>query len=87
MVNKPVPKINHKHLAKTATSVDSPNRDFISKHTRECAELNEAKNCKITTSKDLTKEQKYFYNESFERQRRKEASAVNKKAKKKKENQ
>jgi hypothetical protein len=53
------------------------------KHARECNELNEQKNCKITVEKKLTKNQQIAYDQIIERQKFKEEKYIKKKFKKK----
>lgn len=66
-------RIPHKDfLTRSATEVKETSPEVRFSHTRPCYEVNEAKNCKITVEKEVSKSQSEFYGQVIAEQREKE---------------
>lgn len=84
MVIKEVPNLDRHSVTKRAKSVKTVDQKIISRHTRECKELKEGEDCKITVEKKLTKDQEEYYKQVLADQRIREDGRMKRNLKKKK---
>lgn len=71
MVEVKVPRIVRQYMSKTSKEVKSQDINLRLLHTRECVEMNLSKNNKIKVEKELSREQRAWYNEMLKKDREK----------------
>jgi len=72
LIEKKVIRPESSYLTKRAKRIKVIDPVYLSKHTRKCYELNQAKNVKNTIKKKLTKREQKIYFQELERQRLRE---------------